>query len=501
VSTARSAASAREPGRRAVARGLAPAVVTLALALLVFPLPGCSEPSGPPNVLIITLDTCRADRLGAYGYDERDCTPVLDALAEESVVFEQSFAASSFTPPSHASLFTGLYPSEHGLTYWNRKLADVPTAAELFAAAGYRTFAVSPLKTLFLVGLDRGFGTTVELPFVAEPGRILLGDAEAINAEALASLTPSGDAAEQPFFAWLHYYDAHRVFGRQGEDWARRYADPDMPLAVGDTEDWYQLPPTRRPDRAKSQQDVTPEQARFIEDRYDGGLAYLDAQLGVLFDGLREAGVLDDTIVVVTADHGEVLTEHEAEWFAHDPHLVDENIRVPLVIRMPDGRHGGRRVSALSSGVDVLPTVLELAGLPAPGLSHSGMDLSHLVRGDVGPRREVVYAERQAKDRTGERGVSDAQAARDRDASRMVRTATHKLVHHEDRGTFALYDVGDETTDLWTSQPDQAAALVARYRAERARLQSADGSSSALDPEAEALLKELGYFGTEDGGH
>jgi len=489
------------PGRRAASvrtRGLSRprrALYLLALALGLG-LGGCQdEPPRTPHVLFITLDSVRADRLGSYGYQQRDCTPVLDALATESVLFEQSFAASSFTPPSHASLFTGLYPSEHGLTYWNRKLADVPTAAELFAAAGYRTLAISPLKTLFLVGLERGFEQTFELPFVQEQGRMLLGDAEAINATILPELTAPG---ERPFFAWLHYYDAHRVYGRQGEQWARRYTDARVPLAVGDSEDYYQLGPEPRPGKAMSQADLNPAQARFISDRYDGGLAYLDQQLGKLFDALEAAGVLDDTLIVITADHGEVLSEHAEQWFSHDPHLVDENIRVPLLLRLPPSaggaEHAGRRVASLASGVDLLPTLLSLAGVDAGSSRPSGIDLAPLVRGAGGARREVVFAERQAKDRRGEDGVSDDEALRLRDMSRMLRTVTHKLVHHVDRGTFALYDVNDERTDLFGSRPEQAAALVARYQAELARLSTLQSADSGLDDEALAQLAELGYL-------
>lgn len=477
----------------------------LALGLLTLGLLGLTAacgpevPKRPPNVLLITLDTCRADRLGCYGYDERDVTPHLDAFAAQSVLFEQSFASSSFTPPSHASLLTGLHPSEHGLIYWNRKLGAVPTAAELFAAAGYRTFAVSPLKTLFLVGLDKGFQETVELPHRSEPDKIFLGDASALIDEALPRLTAEDP---RPFFAWLHSYDAHRVYGRQGEQWATRYNDS-QPVAVGDTEMYYQLPPDKRPDRARTQNFLSPEQARFIEDRYDGGLAWLDEQLGGFFDALQVAGLLENTLVVITADHGEVLTEHAEEWFSHDPHLVDENVHVPLIVRLPGGQHGGRRVPALVSGVDLLPSLLELTGVSDGGNRLSGQSFAHLARGESGPRREAVFAERQGKDKTGEPGVSAEQAAAGRDEKRMLRTATHKLVHLVDRGpgVFELYAVDNEHENLFETQPERAAELVQRYLATVRSLQRDGAEGGMLDPETEAYLRSLGYLGTDDPGN
>ena len=468
------------------------------LPILVGSLAACGEPTParPPNVLLITLDTLRADRLGAYGYEAHDCSPHLDAFAEQSVVFEQAFAASSFTPPSHASIFTGLYPSEHGLTYWNRKLADVPTLAERFSQAGYRTFAVTPLKTLFAIGLGRGFEQALDVPYRQTDDKLFLGDAQAVNAAALAQLDAADDG--RPVFAWLHYYDAHRVFGRQGEEWARRYNDS-QPVEVGDTEAWYQLE-AKAVGGHKAQGDLTPEQVRFLADRYDGGLAYLDQQLGALFDALAARGRLDDTLVVVTADHGEVFDEHPEQWFAHDPHLYDENLHVPLFVRLPGAEQAGRRVPALVSGVDVAPTLLELAGLAGDGLGASGRSLAAFVLGRTGERRDVVFADRMGKDQTGEPGVSDALAASRRDQRRMLRSTTHKLVHHVDQGRFELFAVTDENRDLWSRQPAEAAALVARYEHLLAGLRGADGTvgDQALDPDTVEFLKALGYVGRDE---
>ncbi len=480
---------------------------TLCLALLS----ACGDTGANgrrPNVLLITLDTVRADRLGAYGYDARDATPNLDAFARECVVFEQAFANSSFTPPSHASLLTSLYPSEHGLMHWSQKLADVPTAGELFTAAGYRTFAVSPLKTLFILGLERGFQETLDIPHENIPGGVRLGDAPAINARALPRLTADD---ERPFFAWLHYYDAHRVFARQGEQWARRYSDFDD-LSVGDTEAWYQVPPRRRPGRPMVQSQISSEQATFIKDRYDGGLAYLDEQIGALLDELRASGVLEHTIVVITADHGEVLDEYEEEWFSHDPHLVDANIHVPLLVRLPGAERAGERRDALVQGVDLLPTLLELAGIDVSGdatgdaavraaldaREFSGLSLVPVLGGRTLPR-DFVFADRMGRDRSGEDPQpAEADVQRERDRKRMLRTKTHKLVHNMDRGQFQLFAVGDEHTDVAQEQEQNFDRLVNAYRDHVLHLKATDGTPSELDDATRELLRQIGYL-DEDG--
>jgi len=456
-------------------------------------------PATRPNVLLVTLDTLRPDRMGLYGH-ERDTTPQLDALGAESVVFDNAFANSSFTPPSHASILTSRFPSEHGLVHWSRALCDVPTAAELFADAGYRTLAISPLKTLFAIGLDRGFETTLQPPHrvetVADGEQILyLADAERINADVLPLLKGVDD--ERPFFAWLHYYDAHRAFARQGTEWARRY-DDGHDLAVGSSERWYQL--RAEPHKGKHpQRRLSPADVDFMIDRYDGGLAYLDTHLGALFDGLRDAGVFDETLVLVTADHGEVFAEHDEEWFSHDPHLVDENVRVPLLVRLPDGAHAGARVAEPVQGVDVLPTLLELAGLAPehPGYEPAGLSLVPTFDGGRLPR-DAVFADRQGADHTGEQDWPPARVLAERDRKVMLRTPTHKIIHNVDRGTVSLYAEGDEHDNLF--DPDEALSerLFGMLRARREALLDCASTAAPVDPSMEAHLQALGYAGGPD---
>ena len=473
-------------------RRAATALATALAALLAAAGPaGCGgdPPAAPrPNVLIVTLDTLRADRLAAYGQTARVITPRLDAFAQQAVVFEQAFADSSFTPPTHASIFTGLYPPEHGMTWWNHPLAAVPTAAEVFAAAGYRTGAFTPMPTLLKLGLSRGFqeqgAPEPRQEDTPDGERLVLAGADAVSALALPWLTAQDS---RPFFAWVHLYDAHRPYGRQGPEWSGRFCAPgtDDP-EVGATERWYQLDPEER-----AAMGLTPGQTTLIKDHYDGGAAFLDDRVGRLLDGLSAAGALQNTIVVLLADHGEVLDEHEAEWFSHDPWLVDENVHIPFLLRLPGGAHAGERVDDLVSQVDVLPLLLALTGVPprlgGQPLAMSGIDLSPVLQGGHG--RALVYADRQGDDRDG----------RAPHRTRMLRSATRKLVHDEEAGTFALWAVdgsAPEGVDLSAAEPAVRKSLIEAYWTlrEGLRVPGPSQGHGDIDPVMQEQLEQQGYI-------
>ncbi len=337
-------------------------LVTLLACLALLPACGDSK-ERHPNVLLITLDTLRPDRMGAFGCD-RDTTPALDAFAAESAFFGQAFANSSFTPPSHASILTSRYPSEHGLLHWNKSLGDVPTAADLFGAAGYRTGAFTPFPALLQIGLQRGFETTsVPDPHITHRTgpdgspvldrnghpRIesyLLAPGEEVNAAALPWLLDGED--DRPFFAWVHYYDAHRPYGAHGGK--TTFNDFEQP-EIGDTEDFYRLDEHKR-----AKLGLSPEEVQYIEDRYDGGLARLDRQVGALLDRLKAAGRYDDTIIVITADHG----NSEMLWddVNDQPHTAHTLNPIPIVFCSPD--LVGAKLRERGILADVAPSLLEI---------------------------------------------------------------------------------------------------------------------------------------------
>jgi arylsulfatase A-like enzyme len=361
------------------------AAVTFVFAMLAV---ACSRDEGGDarvvfknaSVVLITLDTTRVDHLSCYGY-ERKTTPNLDRFAAECVKFEMAFSQSSFTPPSHASMMTGRYPSSHGLTWWDTRLPDsVPTLAEVLRDAGRKTAMFSPLamgkpETLNLgKGCDRilendYFKFKLPIPgqtdYPIPPGNL-------INDAAFGWLKAIG---ESPFYSWVHYYDAHRPFAIFTQD--RPFVtESDRASRFGDdTNGDYQLDPAERAARK-----IGDKEAQYLIDRYDSGLLDLDKKLAVMLDHLRTSGILDRAIVVITADHGEAFAEFEAEWFTHDPFLYDPVTHVPLLIRFPQAKFGGKVVTELVELIDIMPTVLDYVAVETPPVQ--GFSLRPLIESD-----------------------------------------------------------------------------------------------------------------------
>jgi arylsulfatase A-like enzyme/Tfp pilus assembly protein PilF len=282
-----------------------------------------------PNVVLVTLDTTRADRMGFLG-STRGLTPALDALARQGTVFERAFAQAPITTVSHATILSGTYPQFHRVNDFGVPLpASVPWLPDLLRAQGYRTAAFVGALILdprggLAPGFDRGF-ETYDAGFKVKRGKedryaTMERRGEEVVSRALAWL---GQRPPGPFFLWVHLYDAH---------------DP------------YEAP--------------EPFGSRFAKAPYDGEIAYVDAQVGRLVEGLRSAQLLDSTAVAVIADHGESLGEHGES--THGVFLYDPTIRVPLLLKRPGSRDAGRRVAARVSAVDLAPTLLEIAGVTAP---------------------------------------------------------------------------------------------------------------------------------------
>jgi arylsulfatase A-like enzyme len=305
-------------------RGLALALV-LAAAV---GLPACARGPAPGdlagwNVLLITIDTLRADRLGFMGYEAIE-TPVLDGLAEAGVVFDDAISAGPVTLPSHATILTGLYPPAHGaLDNGFYSLPEgVPTLATVLQGKGYDTAAVIGAYVLIdRTGLDAGFDVYDDTFRKArQPGQAYRERrASEVTASAVDWL--ANRESDAPFFLWAHYFDPHASY------------DPPEPYAAR-----YRLRP------------------------YDGEIAYTDESIGVLLDALRDAGQLERTLIVVTADHGEAFGD--GGEMTHGLLLRTSTLQVPLVLVAPGHLPAGRRVAEVVATVDIAPTILELLGLP-----------------------------------------------------------------------------------------------------------------------------------------
>lgn len=440
------------------------------------------------NVVLVTLDTVRPDRLSCYGY-ERNTTPNLDAFAKGAVRFENAYGQSSFTPPSHASILTSRYPSSHGVLWWNKRLAEaVSTVGEVFQARGYETASFSPLKMGTGNGLDKGFDRVVEIgdderyhtPVKnADPYRVASGTV--INERFSEWL---GQRQDKPFFTWVHFYDAHRPYSIFSPE--RAFCEI-KDGALGDhTSLDYQLDPKERAERK-----LGPPHARYLKDRYDSGLLGLDREIGKLLKSLEGAGVLDDSIVVFIADHGEAFDEFEEEWFTHDPFLFDVVTHVPLLIRFPDGRYAGDVVDGLVEAIDVSPTLLDFIGTrKADGMQ--GTSLRPLLDGKEG--RPFVFSETQGKDIGPDKNPIDP------NHQRTIRNRRSRLIANVRDDSFRMFDreaEANEHTDRFDAEVKSIEAAVSGYRSFVATISRLTPTLNIKDLSAEDLewMKQNGYLG------
>ena len=344
------------------------------------PAPVPDRPVGRrPNVLVYVIDTLRADRLGCFG-GSRGLTPNLDAFAREAIRFPDMVAQSSWTRPSTASILTGLLPQRHGAIGPPDAIdPNVPMLAERLRAAGHRTAAwvVNPV-----VADDFGFGRGFEHFRLFEdspalPERFVSASSVVPHVLRWIRVTP------EPFFAYVHTADPHDPYAppRALRD---RFAH-----AVGDVAPATILRQQRdcptclqETHRDARPVPIRPEAVAVMESLYDGDVAAADAAFGRLVEGLRRLGRLDDTLVIVTSDHGEEFLEHGG--LVHHQTLYDEVLHVPLLVRLPGGARGGTEDRRLSTHVDIVPTILETVGLDGRGLD--GVSLL----GPVTDRTEVT---------------------------------------------------------------------------------------------------------------
>lgn len=356
------------------------------------------------NVILITLDALRADRLGSYGYG-LETSPQLDALARESVVFEQAVTASTFTLPSHFSIMTGLYPPRHGVrtnTVYDLAGGLPPTLAQILRAHGHSTAAfVSGFTLHSIFKLTRGFDL-YRAANEADPRANATADVTTDHAIAFLR------SAATPFFLWVHYFDCHEP-----------YAPP---------------PPWR---------------AKFAHP-YDGEIAFLDDQVGRLLREVTRAGLLESSLVVVTADHGEALGDHGYE--GHQATLFDPVARVPLIVRLPGKPRPGTRVRSQVRTVDIMPTILARLGIDSAG-DLDGVDLGPLLAGGDAAEDRAAY-------------VETPHFGDPRQWKRAVRFRGWKLIESIASGERQLYrldtDPG-EATDVLAQEPDAAALLAAHF--------------------------------------
>ena len=395
------------------------------------------------NVLLISIDTCRADRLSCYGYP-RASTPNIDAVARDGVLFRQALTPVPMTLPSHSSTFTGTYPPTHGVrTNDGYHLAPSSpdgqagnvTLAKVLQAAGIQTAAFVggfPLDARF--GLDQGF-ETYDGRFAAEGRAHDRRTAEEVTRRGLAWLDAH---SQKPFFLFQHYYDAHSP---------------------------YQPPP--------------PFDKTFADDPYAGGIAYIDSWIGRVVDHLRARGLYDNTLIIIVGDHGESLGEHGER--THSFFVYQATLRVPLVIRAP-GLGQGHKITQAVSLVDLMPTTLSLLGLAQPQRVE-GVDLRDCLEGKAwqGPPPVNYFESLQPAvfDCCPLQGVVDGRW-------KYIRAPRPEL--------YDLANDPDERENVAEKEAETATRLRDRLETMLARMKLA-GDGSRVDLAVTKRLESLGYVG------
>ena len=340
----------------------------------------CAPPPPPTSVLLITIDTVRADHLGAYGYS-RATSPRIDALSREGVLFERAFATVPRTTQSVASLLTGLYPKNHrarGL--FSGLPAGNTTLAELLKAKGYATWAV--VSNIFLQpgkGFEQGFDS------YSNPRSRWDGDSSAqITDEALGKLQEAGD---RPFFLWAHYLDPHWTYAPQAE-FASKF-DPDYRPTQAMLE--LQAGKFQKGDIIFHNQ-LSEGDRHHLVALYDGEIAQVDSQIRRLLDGIPDAR-RQRLLIVLASDHGESLCEHDY-CYAHGETLYDDTLRVPLIMVLPGRILPGQRFAGNVSLMDVSPTILRLLALAdRPGMDGIPLFAPGSGSARLSSGREFLFAE------------------------------------------------------------------------------------------------------------
>jgi len=318
-----------------------------------------------PNIILISIDTLRADHLSCYGYP-RETSKNIDKLAKEGVIFTEAIAPSPWTLPSHISILTSLYPSFHGVTKVDTALdPNVPILTEHLRRRGFACYAfVSHDFVSEKYGFARGFNRF----FFSQ-------EARAREVTDFAIKTIEGNN-RFPFFLFLHYFDPHLD-----------YTPPPPYDKLFDRDYKGKIDGTRDSIEKARRKGLSKADLNHITALYDGEIAYTDSQLGRLFAKLEETRLIDDTLVIITSDHGEEFLEHGS--FGHGETLYEEMLRVPLIIHFPKGKYVGRRVDVEVSTIDIAPTILAFLNLsPLPG--EQGENLLPYLKGKIPPSRFLM---------------------------------------------------------------------------------------------------------------
>jgi arylsulfatase A-like enzyme len=484
----------------------------------------------PLTVVLISLDTLRPQRLGVYG-NEPEVSPRLDALARDAVVFDQALAPSPWTLPSHMSMLTGLDPVAHGVRNAAYSLSsNVVTLAEALQAGGFRTAAFTDGGFVSgLYGFDQGFE-------VYDDKRNYKGGSNGFARLLPRALDWIEDTTDEPSFVFLHTFDVHSRYDEGDPDVIARFRE--RPIENGpDDHALHRL--TNFFQQVQAGMNRYQRMGDLIND-YDAGVFEVDRGVGRLLDLLEDAGRLENSLIIVTSDHGESFFDRDL-YIGHGINLTDDEVRIPLIVRFPDGEGGGTRRSELVDLTDLPRTVLDVAGLEAP-VHMGGESVAGLLRGET-RRKDFVFGLSQNTEavmlvKDGYKFISPPSiepfiiARRHLGAMSPPAVGTDdlgtpyeindgeglKLLHYDERGDpLGLLDVlgtepqlydrasdPEELDNLYQKQPKRAelmaAALKQMYETSLALYEELDDDvhHEMDDPHIKQQLIQLGYLSTSE---
>lgn len=457
--------SVREPQRWIMASESRGRLAARLVALVAILLSGAScgpasssQPQNRPSVILISIDTLRADHIHGYGYGP-ETTPTLDALMRRGVSFTNAITSAPWTLPSHMSLFTSLYPHTHGVTAELLALGEgVAVLAEPLKEAGYKTAGFATMPHLSpRHGFGRGFDLyiceEVRAPVALERGLKWLGQ-----------------AGSEDFFLFLHLFDVHSDYAPLPH-YLKMFESSYEGDIDGKGETLYKV---RAGDISLSEEDL-----RHLVALYDAEIRQLDSALEMFFNALEKRDMLSDTIIIITSDHGEEFLDHGG--VLHGQTLYDELVKVPLIVAgpgIPEGKSIGKQVQL----IDVMPTILELCGAGVPSKAE-GRSLLPLIQKDDADWEELAFAEADW------RNVKQ-------DIKRAVRTGEYKLYYDRYTKREELYNLRSdpgEKHNILEERPDVADSL----RKELRRWMAAERGSPAritLPEKEKERLRALGYL-------
>jgi arylsulfatase A-like enzyme len=422
------------------------------------------------NVILISIDTLRADHLSCYGY-QRPTSPILDKFASQGLLFEDVSTTCPWTLPAHASLLTGLYPRRNGVRARTDRLRDdVLTLAEVLREHDFITSGIVNSHWLSKTnGLDHGFEEFLYVKEYADRTKPTRVEDEARN-----WLSKRRD---KKFFLFLHYYDVHSDY-HSLPHYEKQFVRPYNGIVDGSTSQLLDFRYGRIP---------LPNQAdtEHLIDLYDAGVRQMDDGMERLFALLEEKNLLDNTLIIVTSDHGEEFMEHGG--VLHGRTYFQEVLHVPLIMRGPN-LPKGRRIKNITSLLDVMPTLLAMLGIPPPpGLD--GIDLQPLwQKNNAGTPKRLLFGEADWNNIVDNKIVDDIK--------RFIRQDHYKFHFNRVTGKMELYDIvnnPDENIDVSSKHTSLVKLMRSRLR-DFLRISRTGRTVDPLSPKELELLKSLGYL-------